>query len=170
MTEGKQIEVEVRKMEAFNVAYLRHRGAYQPHDKELFQGLFKRLLEWATPKGLFNPPSTKALTVYSSGHPDTTEPENLSVDVCISVSDNVRASGEVGVREIPGGDYAVVSMNESTIEECGTAWQHLFENWLPESGYQPGEGAYYIQHLNDPEQHPEKLHSVEMYLPVMPLS
>lgn len=169
MNTGKQIEVEVRAMDAFNVVYVRHRGMYRPDDKILFQSLFKRLLEWAAPKGLFNPPSTKALTVYSSGHPDTTEPEHLSVDVCMSVSGDVKASGEVGIREIPAGNYAVVELKDATIEECGDAWRQLFEGWLPESGYQPGKGAYYIHHLNDPEQHPEKLHSVEMYLPVMPL-
>lgn len=55
------------------------------------------------------------------------------------------------------------------MEECGEAWNALFNVWLPNSGYQPSEGAYYINHLNDPEQHPKKLNTVEMYLPVKPL-
>jgi len=42
-------------------------------------------------------------------------------------------------------------------------------HWLPQSGFQPGDGGYYCQHLNDPEQHPHKLHKVDLYLPVKPL-
>ncbi len=61
MKTGKKIEVEVREVNAFNVAYVRNRGAYRPDDMMLFQGLFKRLLEWAAPKGLFNPPVYESL-------------------------------------------------------------------------------------------------------------
>jgi len=170
MIDNKPIEINVRQMAAIPIAYIRHRGNYDPQDKELFQHLFNKLMKWAVPLDLFTPPKTKALTIYSSGHPDTTEPENLCVDVCISLSKSVAASGEVGVRTIPEGEYAVVSLIDSTLEECSLAWAHLFEDWLPESGYLPDDGAYYINHLNDPEQHPEKLHNVEMYLPVKPLT
>jgi AraC family transcriptional regulator len=169
MSAEQKIDVEVRSMEAFPVAYYRHRGAYHPQDTELFQGMFQRLMAWAVPQNLFIPPETKALTVYSSGHPDTTEPENLCVDACISIPEDVIPSGEIGVRKIPAGEYAVITLHEATLQECSDAWDQLFEGWLPDSGYQPGEGAYYISHLNDPEQHPQRLHSVEMYLPVKPL-
>jgi len=170
MNDNKPIEVDVRQMAEIPIAYIRHRGNYDPQDKELFQRLFKKLMKWAVPLSLFTPPKTKAMTIYSSGHPDTTKPENLCVDVCISLSENIAANGDVGVRTIPKGEYAVVSLIDSTLEECNHAWAHLFEVWLPESGYLPGDGAYYMNHLNDPEQHPEKLHNVEMYLPVKPLT
>ncbi|EPJ52219.1 MAG: hypothetical protein OFPI_14940 [Osedax symbiont Rs2] len=52
----------------------------------------------------------------------------------------------------------------------GLKFSSMQENhWLPQSGFQPGDGGYYCQHLNDPEQHPHKLHKVDLYLPVKPL-
>ncbi|WP_438465938.1 AraC family transcriptional regulator [Marinomonas sp. PE14-40] len=169
MNNDKSLDVTVQTMSDIHVAYIRHHGQYDPHDKQLFEGLFSRLMGWAIPRKLFNPPATKAMTVYSSGHPDTTAAENLNVDVCISIDKDTVVEGEIGKRVISGGSYAVVSLTGATMEECGKAWDEVFNHWLPESGYQPGEGGYYCNHLNDPEQHPQKLHNVEMYLPVKPL-
>ncbi|RYY01956.1 MAG: AraC family transcriptional regulator [Gammaproteobacteria bacterium] len=163
-----KLNVEVRSMPEIPIAYVRHHGYYNPQDKILFQSLFATLMAWAVPRNLFNPPATKAMTIFSSGHPDTTAPENLSVDVCISIEKETLVNGEIGRRVIPAGQYAVVAI-EGTLEECVEAWNSLFNGWLPSSGYQPGDGAYYINHLNDPEQHPLKLHNVEIYLPVKPL-
>jgi AraC family transcriptional regulator len=164
-----ELNVEVRKMPEIPIAYVRHHGAYDPLDKKLFRSLFQSLMSWAAPLGLFNPPQTKAMTIFSGGHPETTAPNDLSVDVAISIEREVCTSGEVGLRSIPEGDYAVVKLVDATMDECNEAWNILFNDWLPSSGYQPGDGAYYINHQNDPEQHPEKLYMLEMYLPVKPL-
>ena len=169
MTDNKILDIQVCNMPDMNVAYIRHHGQYNPHDKELFKGLFSKLMCWAIPRQLFNPPETKAMTVYSSGHPDITEPENMTVDVCITVNKDTVVDGDIGKRVISGGQYALISLQDATMEECSEAWDSVFNNWLPESGYQPGEGSYYCHHLNDPEQHPDKLYNIEMYLPVQPL-
>jgi len=168
MQNQKSLDVEVRSMPEIDIAYVRHNGHYNPQDIILFQSLFAKLMTWAVPRNLFNPPITKAMTIFSSGHPDTTQPENLSVDVCISIEKNTQINGEIGKRVIPEGQYAVLAVT-GTLVECGEAWNLLFNSWLPVSGYQPSDGAYYINHLNDPGQHPQNLHSVEMYLPVKPL-
>jgi len=166
MQNKSEFNIDVRHMPEITIAYVRHNGFYSMQDKTLFQSLFARLFAWAVPRNLFNPPATKAMTVFSSGHPDVTEPENLSVDVCISIDEETVVSGEVCKRCIPKGQYAVVAMTEATIDECSQAWDFLFNRWLSGSGFQPGDGAYYINHLNNPEEHPLKRHSVEMYLPV----
>jgi len=116
--------IEVRSMPEIPIAYVRHHGYYDPQDKILFQSLFARLMAWAKPRNLFNPPATMAMTIFSSGHPDTTAPENLSVDVCISIEKETLVNGEIGKRTIPQGQYAVVSV-EGTLAECGKAWDAL---------------------------------------------
>ena len=169
MKNDSSLKIEVQAMPDIHIAYVRHHGQYNPHDKELFQGLFSKLMSWAIPRNLFSPPETKAMTVYSSGHPDITAPDNLCVDACISIKKDTVVDGEVGKRVITGGQYAVISLTDATMDECGQAWDEVFNHWLPESGYQPDDGGYYCNHLNDPEQHPQKLHNVEMYLPVKAL-
>ena len=169
MNNEKSLNINVQTMPDIHIAYVRHHGQYNPHDKKLFQGLFSKLMSWAIPRNLFTPPATKVMTVYSSGHPDIVAPDKLMVDACISVKKNTTVDGEVGKRVIAAGQYAVISLIDATMDECGQAWDEIFNHWLPESGYQPGEGGYYCRHLNDPEQHPQKLHNVEMYLPVKAL-
>lgn len=168
MSDKLKVDVQVKNLPELNVAYVRHRGYYRPDDAVLFQGLFRRLLTWAAPRGFVQFPKTQALTVYSSGHPDVTPSERLAVDVCITIPEGTPVDGEIGTRKISGGQYAVTRM-EATIQECGEAWNYVFKQWLPESGLQPDDGAYYLNHLNDPQQHPQKLHIVEMCLPVKPL-
>jgi AraC family transcriptional regulator len=41
--------------------------------------------------------------------------------------------------------------------------------WFPESGYQPGDGVCFESYLNNPEEHPEGKHIVEICIPVKPL-
>lgn len=169
LTQDNALNIAVRNMQEIKIAYVRHHGHYNPLDKLLFQSLFQKLMTWAVPQQLFNPPKTKALTIFSGGHPDVTVADDLSVDVAISIDKKVNASSEIGIRTIAAGEYATLSLIDATIEECNQAWQALFNEWLPSSGYQPDDGAYYINHLNDPEQHPKKLYHIELYLPVKPL-
>lgn len=169
LTQNRGLNIEVRREREIPIAYVRHHGAYDPLDKKLFQSLFQKLMAWAVPNNLFKPPQTRAMTIFSGGHPETTASDDLSVDVAISVEGKVSVTGEIGLRSIPEGEYAVVTLVDATMDECNKAWDVLFNDWLPSSGYQPGNGAYYINHQNDPEQHPDKLYMLEMYLPVKPL-
>ncbi len=149
------------------MAYVRHFGAYHPHDIILFQHLFEKLFKWAIPRGFVQFPQTKAFTVYG-GHPDLSPPEQLKVDVCITVPQGTRGDGEIGIRTISGGQYVVIHM-ESSMKEAEEAWDIVFREWLPNSGFQPDDRNYYLNHLNDPKTHPNNSHIVDMCLPVKPL-
>lgn len=107
--------------------------------------------------------------LYSNGNPKENYGEIMSVDVCITINDLNVVSEDISSRVIPSGQYAVINLEGVTIEESSKAWDSVFYNWLPNSGYQPGDGDYYVHHLNDPEQHPDKLYDLKMYLPVKPL-
>jgi AraC family transcriptional regulator len=69
---------------------------------------------------------------------------------------------------IPGGRNGVARF-EITADHFGDAWNAVYGGWLPESGYQPDERPCFETHLNDPEQHPEGKHIVEIHVPVKPL-
>ncbi len=53
-------KVEVKKLDAMTVAYVRHIGPYAG-DGALFESLFGKLFAWAGPRGLVNPPATRTL-------------------------------------------------------------------------------------------------------------
>ena len=49
------------------------------------------------------------------------------------------------------------------------AWDIIYGEWLPGSGYQPDDRPCFEVYLNNPDEHPEKKSIVDMYIPVKPL-
>ncbi|MBN2395127.1 MAG: GyrI-like domain-containing protein [Candidatus Atribacteria bacterium] len=49
------------------------------------------------------------------------------------------------------------------------AWNAVFGGWLPESGYQPDDGPCYEFYHNNPEEHTEHKHIIDICVPVKPL-
>ena len=161
-----QANVEVKDMPELHVAYVRHIGPYAG-DAELFGRLFEKLMTWAGPRGLLQSPDMKVLSVYYDD-PDITEDEKLRVDACITVPEDTPVEGEIGKMTVPGGRYAVAHF-EINVDQYGDAWNTVFGGWLPESGYQPADGPCYELCLNQPEEHPEGKHIVDICVPVKPL-
>ncbi len=161
-----QATVEARGIPEMQVAYVRHIGPYSG-DSGLFKGLIGKLMRWAGPRGLLRFPDTKLLIVYYD-NPSITDESRLRTDVCITVPEGTPAEGEIGRMAIPGGRNAVARF-EITPDHFGDAWNAVYGGWLPESGYQPDERPSFEVHLNDPEQHPEGKHIVEIHAPVKPL-
>jgi AraC family transcriptional regulator len=158
--------VRVETIAPVPVVYLRHTGPYAG-DSALFQELFGRLLRWAGARGLVRFPETKLMAVYHD-NPEITEQENLRVSVCMSVPPGTAGSGEVNSMEIPGGKYAK-ALFELDVTEYQAAWNWVYCTWLPSSGYQPDDRPGLENYLNNPDEHPEKKHVVELWIPVKPL-
>lgn len=160
------LKVEVREMEALNVAYVRHVGPYAG-DGELFAGLFGTLMRWAGPRGLLGQPDQKTVIVYHD-NPDVTDQSKLRTSVCISVPDGTPVEGEIGQMVIPEGKYACGYFELST-DEYESAWNAMCGEWLPDSGWQPDDRPCFELCLNCPDEHPDGKHQVEICIPVKPL-
>ena len=120
------------------LAYIRHVGPYMG-DEALFDRLWRKLLTWAEPRGLFRPPQTKMLCLYHD-NPEVTDGDKLRLSVCISVPPGTEVTGAVGLMTIDGGRYAVARFSLDPTQ-YGHAWQWVYGSWLPGSGYQPADGA-----------------------------
>lgn len=159
-------EVEVKMMDPMVVAYVRHVGPYKG-DEQLFAGLFQKLMTWAGPRDLLNFPETQALCVYHD-NPEITEEEKLRTSVCISIPKDTEVDGEIGKMTLPGGKYAVAHF-EINGDQYQEAWNMVFGGWLPESGYQPDDRPCFEICHNNPKEHPENKHVVDICVPVKPL-
>ena len=102
---------------------------------------------------------TKFLSVYR---------ENNIVDICISVSDNAKNTEEISIEKLPGGEYAMASFEVGGQKGYEVAWDQLLTEWLPKSGYQLEHRPMLEIYLNDPKEHPQGHHLVELYIPVCP--
>lgn len=166
MAEKLKMDVRVEDLPETAVAYIRHVGPYQGKP-ELFQELFSRLFTWAGPRNLMRFPETQVLAIYHDD-PGVTEEEKLRLSVGISVPADTAVSGEVGKMALAAGTYAQAKF-ELSPPEYAAAWEMVYGQWLPESGYQPEDGLPFERYLNDPGDHPEGKHIVEICLPIKPL-
>ncbi|MCX7923164.1 MAG: AraC family transcriptional regulator [Clostridia bacterium] len=158
--------IEVKEVNEMCVAYVRHIGPYKG-DSTLFSKLFDKLFKWAGARDLIHFPETQTLTLYHDS-PEITEEDKLRISVCLTVPEDTEVDGEIGKMTIPGGKYAIghFELNEDQYQD---AWASMYGKWLPESGYQPDDGACFEMYLNAPEEHPEKKHIVDIYVPIKPL-
>jgi AraC family transcriptional regulator len=156
--------VTITEFPQMHLAYLRHVGPYMG-DGALFERLWSKLLLWAQPRELFNPPETKMICLYHD-NPEITDSDKLRLSVCISVPEDTEVSGEVGKMSLEGGRYAVARF-EVDETQYGEAWQWVYGTWLPQSGYQPADGAPFELY---PEMEPKDGRmSVDICVPVKPL-
>lgn len=158
-------DFSVQSLDALHVAYVRHIGPYAG-DEALFKGLFGRLARWAGPRRLMGP-NAQWLTLYHDD-PSITDEKSLRISVCLTVPADTAAEGEIGRMTIPGGHYAVGRFEIATDQFAG-AWEAMCADYLPESGWQPADGAPFERCLNDPDAHPKHKHLVEICIPVKPL-
>ncbi|MDH5325467.1 MAG: AraC family transcriptional regulator [Gammaproteobacteria bacterium] len=166
MLNRSAISIEVKKLPQVSVAYIRHIGEFKG-ETEKWAALFHRLMKWGGARGLLKCPGTEFFTVFRDDL-NLTDYAKFKADVCISVDSNTKPDGEVGVSIIPAGAYAVASF-EIDGDEFEQAWDLVYSEWLPSSGYQPDERCCFERYLNDPKLHPKNKHVIEVCIPVRPL-
>lgn len=159
-------DVTVKDYPGAHVAYVRHIGPYAGNE-ELFKGLFEKLMKWAGPRGLIRFPETQCMSVYHDD-PNLTDENKLRTSICLTVPEDTEVGGEIGMMEIPKGQYAFAHF-EINADQYGDAWDTVCGGWLPESGYQPDDRPMFEIYLNNPNDHPEKKHIVEICVPVKPM-
>lgn len=164
-TPGISAEVSVREFPETTVVYVRHTGPYKG-DGALFGQLFQKLMTWAGPRGLFFPGKTQCLSVYHD-NPDITDDNKLRLSVCLTVEPSTQVDGEIGKMTVAGGTYAVARF-EIKDDQYEAAWNSVYSGWLPESGYEPADKPCLEFYLNNPQEHPEGKHIVEICIPVQP--
>jgi len=156
-----EFEASVKKLPERHVACLRHVGPYNRIGEAI-----ERIFSWAGPKGLIRFPETQCLAVYHDC-PESVSEAELRSDACITVPKGTKVDGDVGTMRIPGGLFAVAHV-EIDPSEYGEAWDRLVGEWMPENGYASDDGRLcYELYLNDPEQHPEKKHLVDLCEPIV---
>lgn len=158
-------EPEIQELSERLVACVSFKGNFAG-DTELFARLFGKLCAWAGPKGLISPES-----VFLSSYADdsrTTPPEELRLDVCMSIPEGTDVGDEVQEKRLPGGAYAVMHAELVDPKEYETAWIALVD-WAEKGNYEvdPSRPSYEI-YRNDPEEHPQKHHILDLCLSVKP--
>ncbi len=83
-------EPEIKEIEERNVSYVSFVGNYLGNTK-VFDDLFTKLLGWAGPKQLMGPDTILMSAYYDD--PSVTPPEELKLDVCMTIEDDIKVEG-----------------------------------------------------------------------------
>ncbi|MFE6138092.1 GyrI-like domain-containing protein [Bacillus sp. NPDC057893] len=159
-------EVEIVTADKVNVAYIRHVGTYKDLAID-FPKMIGKLFHYAAEQNYHVFEDTKILTIYHDHH-EFTEDYHLRTSLCITIPDGVEEGNSViGLMTIPSGKYAVGHF-EIFQDEYKGAWNFLYGEWLPKSGYKPRDSYPFEVYKNDPRQHPEHKHIVDIYVPIEP--
>jgi AraC family transcriptional regulator len=161
----KHEKPEVQEVPERLVACVSYQGNYVGNPK-VFERLFRKLGGWAGPKGLISPESV-FLSSYQND-PETTPPEELKLDICMSIPEGTDVEGDIQKKLLPGGAYAVMHAELTGPSEFETVWKTLAD-WVKQNDYDVdmSRPSYEI-YLNNPQEHPEKHHILDMMLSVKP--
>jgi AraC family transcriptional regulator len=143
------------------VIYVRHTGDYSSLD---FGGAWSALWACVKAQKLFSAGISHICVYYDD--PKVTEADKLRTDICLVIHKPAKPDGDIGVKNLPGGKYAVF-LYQGPYTNLGSVYDTIFGHWLPDSGEQLRNVACYEKYLNNPEHTvPEKL-KTEIYVPVI---
>ena len=149
----------VRRLDAMQVAFIRHVGPYGEAGKA-----WSKLYPWAAKQGLLGP-GTRMLGI-SHDDPDITPPDKLRYDAALIVNRPVARAGEIGVREIPAGEYAT-ALHTGPYNCLSDSYAELAGKWLPGAGRELRSAPAIEFYLNSPQTAPAEELRTEICLPLV---
>ncbi len=157
-------DVQIKQLPDRQVAYIRSIGG---EDKRtLVLSNFKKLLDWASPRGFCK--EDMCLLRMIPSNPDITPEENMMVDACITVPASVKGDNWVNVQTIPGGVYAVCRREVF----YGKFLEVLFDimiNWLTSSSYLLDDRPLFVIYRENPQMERRDSQILDIHLPIKPV-
>ena len=172
-TERSQLpmNVEIKNLPDFHVAFVRHIQGYQKGvPSQQIGEAFQRVSKWAGARDLLGPATLLIGIPYDN--PAITPNDKCRYDACVTVpGETSAAGGEVGIQDIAGGKYAVCHLDVSAAEAqaIGKAVDRLYGEWLPQSGYQADDKPPLEIYYPTPDKPAGAWISMDFCLPVKPL-
>jgi AraC family transcriptional regulator len=156
------VTIEVKELPGINVAYVRTIGEYgfEPAKKA-----FQKLSHWAEPRELMEDGLWLGI---AWDNPCVTPADKCRYDACVTVPDGTEVTNGADQQIVPAGKYAV-HRTEVVNNDFQKGWDQLIGDWLPGSGFQPGDGPSYEVYIDRGVNDPEGRWVVDIHLPVKPL-
>jgi AraC family transcriptional regulator len=94
-----------------------------------------------------------------------TEVGKLRTDICLVLPKKAEPKGEIGVKTIERGKYAMF-LYQGFYEHLGAVYDTIYAKWLPESGEKLRNYHCFEKYVNNSDNTaPEKL-KTEIYVPI----
>jgi len=151
----KIIDLPVKK-----VIYINLSGNYRSLD---FGGSWERLWQFVKENKLYSF-GMEHLAIYHDD-PKVTETEKLRTDICLTVKKDIKPHGEIGVKEMKAGKFAMF-IYKGSYDDLDAVYDTIYSRLLPENNLKLRDYHGFEKYLNHPgNTKPEKL-KTEIYVPV----
>ena len=142
----------------YKLVYARHIGDYH----EAFSA-WDKVIEFGEKEGIINS-STKYIGI-SYDDPILTKSTQLRYDACITINIKINISGDIGMHFIKGGLYAVYKFYDQPDQIIG-AYEYIYSEWLPESGYVPDDKNSFEIYVDGIELDESRKVRIDICIPV----
>ena len=120
-----EMEVLLERLETMCAAYI-HALSDTPE-----KDAGRKMMDWARPKGLLE--ESVGARLFGRNTYPTDKPEPHGYEFYLTVGPDIEPEGDIEIREIPGGLYAVLRFKN--LHHIREAWQHLW-TWMKKSEYE----------------------------------
>jgi AraC family transcriptional regulator len=146
-TKGEPTMGRIEIVPPLTVAFIRHVGAY-----ELVVPQFEKLRKWGE-SGAGRVPKGREPLLLGIAHdiPGVTPTEQLRFDCCMEVEPECRAEGDVGVRTVFEGAYAV-ALHQGTFATLSETYMRLARDFVPSQKATLAGGPMVEIYLSPPER------------------
>jgi AraC family transcriptional regulator len=96
--------------------------------------------------------------------PNITEDDKCQYDCCVTISKDIKPEGEIGVKNIEGGKYAVFKFKGSP-DKVGSIYNAIFNTWLPESNYDLRDAPCFEKYVKFSKTDTDK-NRTEVFIPI----
>jgi AraC family transcriptional regulator len=155
------MEVRIEHLEPMHVAFVRHVGPYDGVGTA-----WEKLCMRLGTEGRLGAGAKFIGVCYDD--PEVTAPDKIRYDACVTVDDDFKPQGDIGVQTLSGGEYAVTT-HVGPYNMLNQTYAKLLGQWLPRSGREVRPEPSIEFYLNAPEStDPEEL-LTDIYAPLEPL-
>ncbi len=154
-TNTKKIETmkepKIKEIKPQKVIYIQCMGEYRESAKVAWD----KLCDFMKKKKLWSF-GTKFIGI-SYDDPTVTEASKLRYEACITIKKDIAPEGEVGIKELAGGRYAIFRHN-GPYEKFSETYNYIYSNWLAKKKAELRNVPCFELYLNSPDKaKPENL-------------
>jgi AraC family transcriptional regulator len=154
------LKPKVKEIPPMKVIYIQ---CIEPYGGKKMEDSWGKLFQFVKSKSIFS--FGMACYGISYDDPGITEPEKCRYDSCVTIKKEVKPEGEIGVKEIGGGKYAIFSY-KGPYSNLDEVYDRIHREWLPDSKFELRDAPCMEKYLNTPQHHkPEDLRT-NIYIPV----
>ena len=135
-------------------------GAYQTID---FGGVWQLLWQYVKENKLYSAGIEHIGMYYND--PKITDPDKLRSDICLILPKPAIAKGEIGVKTLKGGRFAMFAY-QGSYQYLSQVYDTVYGKLLPESGFTLRDAHCFEKYVNNPATTESDKLKTEIYIPI----